>query len=226
MTAKKIRFRDGEAKTIRSKIEALADKYVYSEPFPVPDEDMMELITDTIPLNMQQCLAEIREFDRDILSESSHAYVAIEGVALNQSNIPNPIARLSVRGTYADRFIDTGRRVLTKDSPHHEAAFKWLHETYERRTIITRLKRHLGTSFHACNTPGQLKTVFPALVEFLPERHIEALSRSVRATRWPTGCGVREDFLAVSEEFANLPLLLKMLQNVNRPVRAYRVTIS
>lgn len=213
----KIRFKDGERNSIRDQISQQIERYVYSEPFPLGDAEVIEMIHDTVPKKIWEHIQAIRNYDKSALTNQLTMLTRIEGLV---------DTKLYMYDTQDDEnFLSIKSRCLPKLSKYHTKVDEWTREVSARKEIAMVFTRHVGSTFYHCNTPGQVKTIFPALVELLPSRMHEALEKSTRATRWPDGLRNKDEFLAKSKEYENMIVLLKMVSSYSRTKPRFRIEV-
>lgn len=215
-TKTKIRFRDGEANEITNEIEKWCAKYVYSEPFPIPDEYIEDMLADTIPPEVQAHIDAVVKYDSNIITTRYYGHFNVAKCAFD----------VDVTVSGPAYWVSTTNRLLTESSKYHPDVLEWVDETARRKLMVSRFHALVYSVFRVCNTPGQVKTVYPALVELLPERHQVALAESVRATRWPCGMGDRHEVEAKAKEFENMVVLLRMMGQNTAPSRKYILEIT
>jgi len=211
---KKIRFHDREPQEVKEKIHKMADAYVYSEPFPLPYEDVAEIDFATIDDKTWGAIKYVIGFDSDMIASRYSFQFIVEGVEPEEGDRWHYVNISDRKGSH----IYTTKRALPRNSKYHAPIKKWMDETLERKELVSEFKEHIHSVFYWCNTPGQVKTMYPALVELLPERHQQALAKSVRATRWPNSWSAERqaEFLQGSEKFGNMVVLLKMVYEANK----------
>jgi len=202
----KIRFRDREADNIRDHISQMAGSYVYADPFPLSDEDIIEMTNHTIPMSIWKHIEKVVAFDKRMIHSRNSMTTRIDGFDAS-------VAKLYIcDGTSRVHFYESGSRKLEASSEFYKPVAKWVHEVLGRKTMVGEFKRHVSRVFYHCNTPGQVKTVYPALVELLPSRMHESLEKSTRATRWPGGLRKEQvEFTETSKKFDHMVLKLKMV---------------
>ena len=212
----KVRFRDGEVNDIRNEIHSMCTMYTYFEPFPVADEDIVDMMDNTIPDAVRHHMQMCESYDPYLIP--THWRISF--------NVVKGSHDLSIQMAGPKQFVKTNNRLLTEASVYYPDVLKWLNDTGDRKAMVGRFLDLVHAIFRVCNTPGQVKTVYPALVELLPERHQLALAKSVRATRWPSEIGTKQEIQETTKEFENMVVLLRMVADKPLPSREYNFSVQ
>lgn len=214
----KVRFLDGEKDDIRRHIDRMITRHTYADPFPLGSKDIIEMTSHTIPDDVMDNIKALVAWDAHILSSRSSMETTVDGTNGASIRVYN--------GETKVYFYETRSRHLAPTSEFHAPVQKWMLDVIDRIATTTEFNNHVRRVLQYSNTPGQVKTVFPTLIELLPERMHEALKRSTRATRWPDGLvNEQESFLQTSKKFENMVMLLKMVSNAPRKSNRFDVTV-
>lgn len=205
---KKIRFLDREPEQILARIERMITNYVYADPWPVDDGDMVELARDTIPTDIREAITTIENFDHRMVEYNPYATFRMMGFSEHRIHFRD--------NDNTSRYVKTLRRELpATNRKYYATVHTWFTEVVSRKKIASEFLNHARTTLAVCNTPGQVRTMYPALVELLPQRHQDALAKSVRTTRWPSNYHnqTQQEFMETSKKFENMIVLLKMMSD-------------
>lgn len=217
----KIRFRDGEARGIQDHIGRMCERYIYAEPFPIIDDNIAELTNDTIPMSVWKHIEHVVKFDKQMIHTRSSMTTVVSGISPQTG-------RLYIYDNDSKvHFYESRSRILQPSSEFYGRTYDWMNDVIERMEKTKAFTAHVGNVFHYSNTPGQVKTMCPALVELLPARMHESLKNSTRATRWPTRSLNRTEFLEKGKQFENMVVLLKMVDNASsRKRRRFQIKLD
>lgn len=205
----KLRFIDGEADDIRDKISNLCTKFIHSVPFPLSDEQIWEVIDESIPEHVRGAYDVLHEYSDCSIQGYFHTDLRIEG-DLNSSKV-TPMYIIDIR--QSRKIPAIGPRVLPCGSKHYPAVREWYMDALEKRRTCRQLQEYVIRALDRCNTPGQIRTVFPAMVCMLPGRYQSYLEDSKRATRWPVDYD-KGEWAAINKEYENTFVLMKMVERV------------
>lgn len=99
---------------------------------------------------------------------------------------------------------------IPEDSPYYDGLVTWADTRSKHNVLKSRSVRFIDLTIDSCRTPGQLKRVWPDVVNFLDGSMLASLQEAVRQSRVPLNITCDADWLASRKEATEL-LALCML---------------
>lgn len=91
-----------------------------------------------------------------------------------------------VQSHYTAYAMDSARR-LPPEHPKHDVILKWCKEQLANERMGLEARLDFESIVSACSSAGQLTTVLPFIVRFLPKKARQSLGGIERKSRWPKG---------------------------------------
>jgi hypothetical protein len=159
--------------------------------FPVLRANRAEFLWSTLP-----------EEDRILLKEVDRKFPRVIDHAWRPSLVIRYIERDPVDEFYRTKisvsFEDVDKMpkipyVLDEDHPDQSAIVTWAEKQLATQLRVEEVGSYFRRGIQNCSTAGQIKRIFPELVEILPDYIKTTLGDAVRSSRWPISWEQAED---------------------------------